>query len=559
MNLTKFLVIEKSVLVKPPLLKILILMILKANQLFAKGITNFVGYDHISRLSVFRNISRSFTIFNWGNKDEKKHPGIANQSTNAAGVTSIGSFDSAPKVPNLPILAHITRPVIPGYSQPYFVKHKDIISKLETNMGKGNSYIGVFMRKPEKSYDKDYPELIKDKDEVFEMGSMCQIVDIKRNGDELSLFITAHRRIKLTETLAVGPPMVSSVEHIINPEITLDKTTIVAYTNEILENVREILSSSPFLRDSVGLFGMKVDSSDPYKLSDFAGGMSTQGTITQQKLLEAINLDERLKIALQVLKEELEIVNIQKTIKQQVEQKISKEERKFFLNEQLKNIKKELGIEKDDRETIVNKYKERLSKITKNGGCLPEETEKVIEEEMERLNTMEKNSSEYNVTRNYLDWLTNIAWGCYSHDNLDMKSVTEILNEDHYGLKDVKDRILEFIAVGKLRGSVNGKILCLVGPPGVGKTSISQSIARALGRDFFRFSVGGLDDVCEIKGHRRTYTAAMPGKVIQCLKKSKSINPVILIDEIDKIITGSHRVYIYIYIYCFFFSILLLG
>lgn len=524
-------------------------MLLKVNLLFAKKIVNVGCMNHSN---VFRNISRSFSLFNWKSGDENNSSENAN---NANDVSNIGNFDDAPKIPNLPILAHINRPIIPGYSQVLVVRHRDIINGLEQNMAKGNPYIGICMRKPEKSYDKDYPEYIADKDEIFEVGSMCKIVEMKpaenlNKEKELSLFITAHRRMKLTGTLSIGPPLVSEVEHIMNPEITLDKTTTVAYSNEILSNVREILSSNPFLRDSViGLFGLKIDSSDPYKLADFAGGLSTQGTVTQQKLLEAINLDERLKKALEVLKEELEVVKIQKTIKEQVEQKITKEQRKFFLNEELKSIKKELGIEKDDREELINKYKGKVSEITKNGGSIPEEAEKTIEEEIDRLNTMDRNSPEYNVTRSYLDWLTGLPWGLYTTDNLDIKSAKEILNEDHYGLKDVKDRILEFIAVGKLRGSVHGKILCLVGPPGVGKTSISSSIARALGRDFFRFSVGGLYDVGEIKGHRRTYIGAMPGQVIQCLKKSKSINPVILIDEIDKITAANSQVFIIIILY----------
>lgn len=198
--------------------------------------------------------------------------------------------------------------------------------------------------------------------------------------------------------------------------------------------------------------------------------------------------------------------------------------------EQLKVIKKELGIVKDDKDAVAEKFQERVEKLT-----LPAEVSAVIDEELKKLNFLDPNSSEFNVTRNYLDWLTTLPWGTTTEENLDIENAQLVLDEDHFGMKDAKDRILEFIAVGKLRGSVQGKILLLVGPPGVGKTSIGKSIARALNRKYYRFSVGGLHDVAEIKGHRRTYVGAMPGKAIQCLKKCESENPLVLIDEVDKI------------------------
>ena len=214
--------------------------------------------------------------------------------------------------------------------------------------------------------------------------------------------------------------------------------------------------------------------------------------------------------------------------------------------EQLKSIKKELGIEKDDKTSLVEKFRERVDKMReheKEVGA-PEEGDqvpqyrRVIEEELTKLESLEPASSEFSVTRNYLDWLTLLPWGKYGEDRLDVASARSVLDEDHYGLKDVKERILEFIAVGKLRGSTQGKILCFVGPPGVGKTSIGKSIARALEREYYRFSVGGLSDVAEIKGHRRTYVGAMPGKMVQCLKSTGTSNPFVLIDEIDKLGRG---------------------
>lgn len=191
-------------------------------------------------------------------------------------------------------------------------------------------------------------------------------------------------------------------------------------------------------------------------------------------------------------------------------------------------------MERDDKEAVIEKFRKQLNKYTE----IPEDVMAVIEAEIQKLSTLEMNSSEYSVTRNYLDWLCGVPWGVISKENFDIRKARKVLDRDHYGLDDVKDAILEFIAVGKLKGSVHGKILCLAGPPGTGKTSIAKSVARSLGREFFRFSVGGLSQVSEIKGHRRTYVGAMPGKIIQCLKTTGTSNPVILIDEIDKLGSG---------------------
>jgi Lon-like ATP-dependent protease len=225
---------------------------------------------------------------------------------------------------------------------------------------------------------------------------------------------------------------------------------------------------------------------------------------------------------------------LQQEISRKVEEKMSETQRKYMLTEQLKSIKKELGMEKDDKEALLAKYRKKMTQFTN----LSDEVSETIESELEKLSTLEKNSSEFNVTRSYLDWLTDVPWGKMSKENLDIKSGREVLDRDHYGLDDVKDTILAYIAIGKLKGGIQGKILCLAGPPGVGKTSIAESVANALGREFFRFSVGGLSDVSEIKGHRRTYVGSMPGKMIQCMKSTGTMNPLVLIDEIDKLGTG---------------------
>lgn len=324
-------------------------------------------------------------------------------------------------------------------------------------------------------------------------------------------------------------------------ELAHDKknSTIKALTSEIINVFREIAGLSSLFRDQISTFSMSQSvgnvAEDPGKLADFAAAVSSGDTAEMQEVLEALNIEERLSKALVVLKKELLNAQLQSKISKDVENKIQKRQRDYWLMEQRKAINKELGIESDGKDKLVEKFKEKANNL-----AMPEAVKKVFDEELSKLATLEPAASEFNVTRNYLDWLTQIPWGQRSAENFGIKNAMTVLDEDHYGLKDVKDRILEFIAVGKLRGTVEGKILCFVGPPGVGKTSIGKSIARALNRQYYRFSVGGLTDVAEIKGHRRTYVGALPGRIIQALKKCQTENPLILIDEVDKIGRGVH-------------------
>ena len=236
-----------------------------------------------------------------------------------------------------------------------------------------------------------------------------------------------------------------------------------------------------------------------------------------------------------LIKKELEVAKLQTQIREKVEEKMTQQQREFFLREQLKAIQKELGIAKDDRTVDLELYQGRVKKLK-----LPPHAEKKIGEELDKLAGLEHGSPEYTVTRNYLDWLTSLPWGKFTKDKLDLARARKILDQDHDGLDDVKERIVEFLAVGAMRGEVAGSILLLVGPPGVGKTSIGKSVARALGRKFYRFSVGGMRDEAEIKGHRRTYIGAMPGKFIQAIRETGVANPVIMLDEIDKIGASYH-------------------
>jgi len=328
-----------------------------------------------------------------------------------------------------------------------------------------------------------------------------------------------------------------NVENI--PEQPWDKknTMIKAVTNEIVNVFKDVANLNPLFRDQISTFSVSQSAGnimeEPGKLADFAAAVSAGEVGELQDVLETMDIEQRVQKALMVLKKELMNAQLQNKISKDVESKIQKRQREYWLMEQMKGIRRELGIESDGKDKLVEKFREKASQL-----AMPDTVKKVFDEELNKLAHLEPAASEFNVTRNYLDWLTQIPWGQQSAENFGIKHAITVLDEDHYGLKDVKDRILEFIAVGKLRGTVEGKILCFVGPPGVGKTSIGKSIARALNRQYYRFSVGGLADVAEIKGHRRTYVGALPGRIIQALKKCQTENPLILIDEIDKLGRG---------------------
>ena len=314
-----------------------------------------------------------------------------------------------------------------------------------------------------------------------------------------------------------------------------DKTK--ALTAEIVSVFKDVARLNPLFRDQVSDFSVSQSAGnvieEPAKLADFAAAVSAGDVEEMQDVLQTMDVEERLHKALVLLKKEFMNAELQTRISKDVESKIQKRQREYWLMEQMKGIRRELGLESDGKDKLVDKFKERALKL-----AMPEAVKKVFDEEINKLAHLEPAASEFNVTRNYLDWITQIPWGQRSAENFGINHAMTVLDEDHYGLKDVKDRILEFIAVGKLRGTVEGKILCFVGPPGVGKTSIGKSIARALNRQYYRFSVGGLTDVAEIKGHRRTYVGALPGRIIQALKKCQTENPLILIDEVDKIGRG---------------------
>ena len=382
---------------------------------------------------------------------------------------------------------------------------------------------------------------------LHEIGTFAQVHTVVPHDQGAQLLLLGHRRLKRTG-VAQDDPLRCTVQHIKDDPYDKNDDMLKATTMELISTLKELLHMHPLYNEQMRNFiQFGADFHDPSRLADLAASLTSGDGAALQNVLEELRVPERIEQSLVLLRKEANLLQLQQDIGKRVEEKISKDQRRYFLMEQLKSIKKELGIEKDDKTALVQKFKERIGMGEGDSGkegtggmglALPETARKVIEEELTKLEGLEPASSEFNVTRNYLDWLTSLPWGKYGEERLDVGAAREVLDEDHYGLSDVKDRILEFIAVGKLRGSTQGKILCFVGPPGVGKTSIGKSIARSLDRAYYRFSVGGLSDVAEIKGHRRTYVGAMPGKMVQCLKSTGTSNPFVLIDEIDKLGRG---------------------
>ncbi|TYI70792.1 hypothetical protein E1A91_D08G247100v1 [Gossypium mustelinum] len=432
------------------------------------------------------------------------------------------------------------RPLFPGFYMPIYVKDPKLLAALQESRKRQAPYAGAFLLKDEPGtesstssetektvYDIKGKELFN---RLHEVGTLAQISSIQ--GDQVILI--GHRRLRITEMVSEDPLTVK-VDHLKEKPYNKDDDFIKATSFEVISTLRDVLKTSSLWRDHVQTYSQHIGDFNFPRLADFGAAISGANKLQCQQVLEELDVHKRLQLTLELVKKEMEISKIQESIAKAIEEKISGEQRRYLLNEQLKAIKKELGLETDDKTALSAKFKERLEP---NREKCPPHVLQVIEEELTKLQLLEASSSEFNVTRNYLDWLTVLPWGNYSDENFDVIRAQTILDEDHYGLTDVKERILEFIAVGKLRGTSQGKIICLSGPPGVGKTSIGRSIARALNRKFFRFSVGGLSDVAEIKGHRRTYIGAMPGKMVQCLKNVGTANPLVLIDEIDKLGRG---------------------
>lgn len=415
------------------------------------------------------------------------------------------------------------RPFFPGMAAPLVVEPGPFYEVLKEVANTEHKCVGLLLTKEE---DCDiYNATFKDLYKVGVMARILRIIPSEQGGAQVIL--SMDKRLKVTKSLRSKSSLKAKVKFFEDKKEINDE--LKAYAISIISTIKELLELNPLFKEELQIFLGHSDFTEPGKLADFAVALTTASREELQEVLETFDIGGRVDKALTLLKKELDISILQNSINQQIEATINKSQKDYFLREQLKTIKKELGIERDDKSLDKEKFEERTKNL-----IIPQDVQEVIDEELEKLSVLEVQSAEYAISRSYLDWLTVIPWGKLSEDRYNLKEAHEILEKDHYGLEDIKKRILEFISVGKLAGGVRGSIICLVGPPGVGKTSIGRSIARALDRKFYRFSVGGMRDEAEIKGHRRTYIGAMPGKLVQALKYCQTMNPVIMLDEVDK-------------------------
>lgn len=425
--------------------------------------------------------------------------------------------------PTLSVLGVERRPIFPGLVVPLTFDDERDLKAIKAAIDKDSGYIGL-------SLVKEAPAEEGAPDELEAIGTVFQIMQIvPASPGVFQVLGQGISRFKKRKTILIEPSQRWEVEHVSDSK-EKPNAELKAYMLAISDQLKEILKLNPVFKEQVNQVVSQLNYDNPGLTMDLISNMLSSDSEELQQLLETFPLIERAKQLLELIRKEVEVVKIQSQISEQVNQKINKQQREFFLKEQLTAIKKELGIEKEDKETDVEKIENKLKEKE-----ISEEAQKVVEQQLNKLKLLNAQSPEYNVTRNYLEAIADLPWGIHSEDNTDIVKARKILDKEHYGLQDVKTMILEFLSTIIRKGKVGGSIICLVGPPGVGKTSIGKSVAEALGRKFFRFSVGGMRDEAEIKGHRRTYIGAMPGKLIQSLQRVGTANPVVMLDEIDKI------------------------
>lgn len=410
--------------------------------------------------------------------------------------------------------------IFPNTFQPLTVGREKSINAVESALKK-DRFIIVATQKNELMDD---PSI----EDIYDIGVGAEILQvIKLPDSSLRLMIEGLFRVKIINYIDSNDKLEAEVE-IYNPKKE-DNPMTTALTREVIDLFEQYYQLNKKLspENFIDLINIK----DPDKLTDLVSSSIILSIEEKQELLSIFDIDQRLMKLIELLKREIEVLGIQSKIESEIKDKFDKTQRDFYLREQLKAIQRELGeIEGNEFSEEISVYKKKIDSIK-----LPQEIKNVVEDELKKLSKMPPMMAEAGVVRNYLDWILSLPWDRETPDQLDLTMASKILNEDHYGLKDVKERILEFLAVRKLSKAVKTPILCLIGPPGVGKTSLGKSIARAMNRKFVRISLGGIRDEAEIRGHRRTYVGALPGRIIQGIKQAGTKNPVFLLDEIDKI------------------------
>ncbi len=424
--------------------------------------------------------------------------------------------------PDILYIVPITgRPHLPAQVQPLVVSKVRWEETLTKASKESKNLLGI-------AYIKEVKGKYVYKDDFPKVGCVVRMMNITDVQGNIQFIAQGLERFRIKRFLSDKPPFVAQVEYF--ETLKEDENELKAYAIAIINAIKKLLSLNPLYSEEVRQYLGMFSPDQPGPLTDFAAGITTASGSDLQQVLEISSIMDRMKKVMMLLQKEIEIAKLQSKIQKDINTQVDDNKRKFFLREQLKAIQKELGLQKDDKTSDVDKFKEKFEKLDP-----PEHVVKRFDEEIEKLAVLETGSSEYGVTRNYLDWVTTYPWGVFSKDSIDIERAEKVLDRDHAGLSDVKERIIEFFAAGIYKQDIAGSIILFVGPPGVGKTSIGKSIAEALGRKFYRFSLGGMRDEAEIKGHRRTYVGALPGKLVQALKDTGVANPVIMLDEVDKI------------------------
>ena len=413
-----------------------------------------------------------------------------------------------------------SRPIFPGIFTPLMINAPDDVKVVEKAHEEGG-FIGIVMLKN----DTETPTAA----DMYRVGTVARIlkkVNLPDGG--INIFISTVKRFKIRKVLHNSAPVAAAVEYLEEEEA--DTFEVKALTRALLSEMKEVSENNPLFSEEMRLNMVNID--NPGKIADFIASILNVDKVEQQKILETLNVRARMEQVLLFIKKEQELLRVQKKIQRELNDRVEKNQREYFLREEMKSIQEELGETAGGDATEYQKFKKTIESLKLQGEVL-----EAANNELQKFRMTDPGSSEYMVIRNYLDLICSLPWnteGSSKMDGFDIKEAQKILERDHFGLDDVKKRIIEYLAVRKMKNDSKGSILLLVGPPGVGKTSVGRSIASAMKKPFFRFSVGGMRDEAEIKGHRRTYIGAMPGKIIQGLKITKSASPVFMIDEVDK-------------------------
>ena len=419
----------------------------------------------------------------------------------------------------LPVLPIRNAVLFPGAVAPFDVGREKSVALVEDVDNLPGPVIAIFAQRDPSTDDPNAEDL-------YPVGCAARVLKaLKHSSGNYSLILQGVTRIRLDTVLTNSPYMKAKIRRLEEP--TTEDVEAEALAMSLRDIAKQVIQLMPELpREAASL----IDSIQaPGALADLVAANLDAPVEEKATLIETIEVKDRIRKVLRLLTRQLEILKMRERINSQIKEEMGKNQREYVLRQQLKAIKEELGEDEGDQGDLDG-LEDRISKAN-----LPTEAETVAKKQLKRLRTMQVGSAEYTVVRTYLDWILDIPWTHSTQDNLEIASVRKVLDEDHYGLEKVKKRILEYLAVRKLKQDKKGPILCLIGPPGVGKTSLGRSIARALGRKFHRVSLGGVHDEAAIRGHRRTYVGALPGQIIQGMKKSQTINPIFMMDEVDKI------------------------